>query len=214
VRPENFAPLSSDEASHLIDAVESRLPLFALSLPYYPKDARAGALSIMAYAAELLTIPSRVREPMVGAIRVQWWRDGIESLCTGGRPRPHPVLKALSESLRDPGDVRGALDAMADKVQAGIAGEAEAGEIDRAIIAHLLEALSTGSAPGPTASSIAELAQAVRDGDRERLGTIWAASTPWNAALTPIVAPVHPRMPQSAGLAARLRILMTVLTGR
>lgn len=49
---------------------------FALSLIADPAD-RPDLVAVFAFAAEIARIPATVREPQVGLIRLQWWRDQI-----------------------------------------------------------------------------------------------------------------------------------------
>ncbi|MFM2421639.1 MAG: hypothetical protein RL291_169, partial [Pseudomonadota bacterium] len=61
---------------------------------------RDGLLAIAAFAAELRRIPLAVKEPMMGEIRLQWWRDAIAAP-TPASPEhaegaaAHPVAAAL-----------------------------------------------------------------------------------------------------------------------
>jgi phytoene synthase len=48
---------------------------------------------------ELARATELAREPAIGLIRLQWWRDSIEEAGAGARPRAHPVLEALSPLL-------------------------------------------------------------------------------------------------------------------
>jgi phytoene synthase len=44
----------------------------------------------------LARIAETVREPMMGAIRLQWWRETVEA-AREGRPRDHDLARALTE---------------------------------------------------------------------------------------------------------------------
>lgn len=59
-----------------------------------PPDRRAPLAALHALHAELQRIPELVSEPMLGAIRLQWWREGLEAL-DEGRVMQHPALEAL-----------------------------------------------------------------------------------------------------------------------
>ncbi|MFV0297728.1 MAG: phytoene/squalene synthase family protein [Hyphomicrobiaceae bacterium] len=56
--------------------------------------------AVAAFAAELQRIPATVSEPMMGSIRLQWWRDAIDA-GTGGAASGHPVADALLSVLAD-----------------------------------------------------------------------------------------------------------------
>ena len=44
---------------------------------FTPADKRLRMLALYAAYTEIARIPSEVSEPMVGAIRLQWWRDAL-----------------------------------------------------------------------------------------------------------------------------------------
>jgi 15-cis-phytoene synthase len=64
-----------------------------------PPSARPHLLALAAFLSELARVPARVsREPAMGQIRLQWWRDAIaaaEGLRTG-----NPVADALRATIR------------------------------------------------------------------------------------------------------------------
>jgi phytoene synthase len=49
------------------------------SILYAPEDHREGLFALAAFEIELARIPTLASEPMPGEIRLQWWRDVIES---------------------------------------------------------------------------------------------------------------------------------------
>jgi phytoene synthase len=64
-------------------------------------EVRPLLLALAAYSAELRHIPEAVkREPMMGEIRLQWWRDTLHALAKGERIG-HPVADVLGEGIRD-----------------------------------------------------------------------------------------------------------------
>jgi 15-cis-phytoene synthase len=63
--------------------------------------ARPLLLALAAYSAELRHIPEAVkREPMMGEVRLQWWRDTLHTLAKGERIG-HPVADVLGEGISD-----------------------------------------------------------------------------------------------------------------
>ncbi len=56
-----------------------------------PRAARSDLIALAAFAGEVGRIPLYVREPMMGRIRLQWWRERIESGTSGG----HPIAGAM-----------------------------------------------------------------------------------------------------------------------
>ena len=63
-----------------------------------PATARVGLLAIAAFAAEVGRIATQVREPMMGEIRLQWWRDALARGADGGHSG-HPVADALIDTI-------------------------------------------------------------------------------------------------------------------
>ena len=60
-----------------------------------PKEHRNHLLAIFGLYTELSQVPLEVSEPMVGLIKLQWWRDVFAEIKEGKPPRPHPILLAL-----------------------------------------------------------------------------------------------------------------------
>lgn len=70
------------------------IDLYVASL-FLPAAARAPVLDVLAFDAEIAKIPHGVSEPMLGEIRLQWWRDAISAGVVTG----HPVADALVETI-------------------------------------------------------------------------------------------------------------------
>jgi len=51
--------------------------------------------ALYAFNHEVARVAESVREPMLGAIRLEWWRESAES-AAHGNPRPHDVARGLS----------------------------------------------------------------------------------------------------------------------
>ena len=65
---------------------------------FAPEPKRQDLWALQAFTAELARIPALVSEPMLGEIRLQWWREALEGLFAG-KTAPHPVIEALAEAL-------------------------------------------------------------------------------------------------------------------
>ena len=104
-----------------------------------PLDRRMDLMLLYAFDAELARIPLTVTEPMLGEIRLQWWRDALSSLLTdAGRatsdaPRTgHPLADGLLDLARrrslPAGPLHGLIDARsADLTDQPMRDEAELG---------------------------------------------------------------------------------------
>lgn len=69
-----------------------------LALPYALAKDRPRLAALFALHVELRRIPRLVSEAPLGEIRLQWWREALDEIAAGARPRAHPVVEALSAS--------------------------------------------------------------------------------------------------------------------
>jgi len=65
---------------------------------FCPTEQRPALLAIYAFNIEIATIRETVSEPLIGQMRLQWWRDTIDEVFEG-RPSNHPVAAALGEVI-------------------------------------------------------------------------------------------------------------------
>ena len=68
-----------------------------LSTLYAPQAARPDLDALYAFNAEIASIRDRIREPLPGEVRIQWWRDALaggEAAATG-----HPLAAALQAAI-------------------------------------------------------------------------------------------------------------------
>ena len=68
-----------------------------LSTFFAPDAKRPHLLALYAFNAEVTRIRGLVSDPNIGMIRLQWWRDTIESGTGGG----HPVAEALFSAIAE-----------------------------------------------------------------------------------------------------------------
>ncbi|WP_421694634.1 phytoene/squalene synthase family protein [Aestuariivirga sp.] len=71
-----------------------------LSTLFAPDDKREALLALYAFNAEILRVRDVVSDPNIGMIRLQWWRDTIDSLYDGGDGAGHPVAEALARAIK------------------------------------------------------------------------------------------------------------------
>ena len=69
-----------------------------LALAYAPARARGALAALFALDRELGDLVRTTREPMVGQMRLAWWRDALTGLGAGPAPA-QPVLRALAGHL-------------------------------------------------------------------------------------------------------------------
>ncbi|HEY2033013.1 MAG TPA: phytoene/squalene synthase family protein [Rhizomicrobium sp.] len=63
---------------------------------FAPADKREALFALYAFHHEVARVAESVREPMMHAIRLQWWREAVEG-AREGKPRQHQTVTALAE---------------------------------------------------------------------------------------------------------------------
>ena len=61
---------------------------------FAPAEKRGALLTLYHLYADIARIPASVSDPMVGAIRLQWWRDLLDAVANGDG-RGTPIGEAL-----------------------------------------------------------------------------------------------------------------------
>lgn len=61
-----------------------------------PARQRADLATLYLFNAEIAGIAEKVREPMLGLIRLQWWRDALAEIAAG-KPHRHHLVQALAD---------------------------------------------------------------------------------------------------------------------
>jgi phytoene synthase len=77
-------------------------------------QARADVIALYALNHELARVAETVREPLMGEIRLTWWREALDEIFAGGAVRRHPVTDALAPAIRRRGLARAPLEAMVE----------------------------------------------------------------------------------------------------
>ena len=75
----------------------------ALAIKVVPKQYRVGLTWLNAFFQDVAQIPYRVDEPLLGEIRLQWWRDGFPKLLRGEN-LGHPIADGLAPFIKQLGD--------------------------------------------------------------------------------------------------------------
>ncbi len=65
---------------------------------FAPADRREALFALYAFNLEVARIREAVSEPLVGQIRLQWWREALDGICTG-KPPHHHVAVPLAEAV-------------------------------------------------------------------------------------------------------------------
>jgi phytoene synthase len=59
--------------------------------------ARADLIALYAFEAELMTVPTKVTQPLLAEMRYAWWREQMDGVFAGVARKGHPVLEALTD---------------------------------------------------------------------------------------------------------------------
>lgn len=70
-----------------------------LSALFAPRHVRQHLFAVYAVNHEIAKTAETAREPLAGAIRLQWWREAMDEVYAG-KPRRHEAVLALAETLR------------------------------------------------------------------------------------------------------------------
>ena len=62
--------------------------------------AREALFALYAFNYEIARVRESVREPMLGQIRLQWWREAIDVAYSAAQPRRHEVVEPLTAAIR------------------------------------------------------------------------------------------------------------------
>jgi phytoene synthase len=139
-----------------------------LTALFAPGDRREAIFALYAFNAEVARTREAVSEPILGQIRLQWWREAVEGIYQG-EVREHPVVEALSEAVQRYGLDRARFEALLD---------ARAADLDEAPPADLAALENYAGATSGTLSVLAMAVLGFADGVPSRaahlVGTAWA----------------------------------------
>ena len=98
---------------------------FLISL-LLPAERRAEVWPVLAFHQEIARIRETVSEPLIGLIRLQWWRDALRGLYETGKAPAHPVLEELAGVIERHGLPQGEFESLMDARESDIRGNASA----------------------------------------------------------------------------------------
>jgi phytoene synthase len=160
--------MSDPEASEDLDGQVRRLdPERWLSSRFISDpQARADVIAIYAFDHELGRAPKVASNPLLGEIRLTWWREMLDEAYGGGAVRHHPTALALAAAIARRSLPRGPLETMID---------ARYRELDPAPM-NLADALEWAEGTGGGAAQAAALAldPAADVGKAREAGKAWA----------------------------------------
>src|ERR1700720_1226840 len=98
-RTDRLSPVAALVRRHDRDRYQTAL--------FAPAGRREALLALYAFNYEIARVRESVTEPMLGLIRLQWWREVLDAAYAGAPPRQHPVVLPLAAAIRDFGLSRG-----------------------------------------------------------------------------------------------------------
>src|SRR5437588_1367789 len=90
---------------------------------FAPAGRREALLALYAFNYEIARVRETVTQPMLGQIRLQWWREALDAAYAGAPPRNHPVAVALTAAIREFGLTRELFDRLIDTRERDMADE-------------------------------------------------------------------------------------------
>jgi phytoene/squalene synthetase len=89
----------SDDLTACAQIVERGDPWRFRTVMAAPPEARKTLFPLYAFNVEVSRAPWVTQEPMIAEMRLQWWRDVLEEIRTGGTVRKHEVATPLAGIL-------------------------------------------------------------------------------------------------------------------
>ena len=81
---------------------------------FAPGEDREALFALYAFNYEIARVREGVREPMLGQIRLQWWREAIDAAYAAAPPRRHEIVEAVTGLIRQKGLSRAPFDRLID----------------------------------------------------------------------------------------------------
>lgn len=112
------------------DAIDLADPERALAVSYAPRALRPALTALFALDERLGAIVGTTREPMIGLMRLAWWREALERLDHAAAPA-EPLLSGIAERLVAHGPSGAALAGIEDGWAVLLDGEIDAAALAR-----------------------------------------------------------------------------------
>ncbi len=117
---------------------------------------RADLVTLYAFEAELMAIPTRVTQPLLAEMRYVWWREQMDGVFMGTARKGHPVLEALTDLVGRHGLARASFDALIEAHIGRVHGQPH--DLDAFYVGPMQTAVHVLAGPGQDAR-VAEAAR-------------------------------------------------------
>ncbi|MEQ8193909.1 MAG: phytoene/squalene synthase family protein [Rhodospirillales bacterium] len=107
------------ESAHVVRAEDRDRFLCAM---FAPPNRREALFGLYAFNLEIARIRESVSESLIGRMRLQWWRDALESIYAGTGP-DHPVARALAAAVEAHGLTRSHFETLIEAREADMRNE-------------------------------------------------------------------------------------------
>lgn len=156
-------------------------------------EKRSDVVALYAFDHELARAPRVASNPLLGEIRLTWWREVLDEIFEGRAVRRHPTAQALAQAVRRRNLTRAPLETMID---------ARYRELD-AVPMDAKEALAWARDTGGVVAELAAmiLAPGVDAGPARAAGSAWALGR--KAAEAPVFRPTFEKALAAARTAVR-----------
>lgn len=181
-------------------------------------SARADLITLYAFEAELMSIPTRVTQPLLAEMRYTWWAEQMDGVFAGIARKGHPVLEALTDLVARHGLDRAPFDALIEAHIGRIHGDPH--DLDAFYVGPMKTAVHVLAGPGH-ADKVVEAGRVRGLGQVGRMDEARAGRKAANAALKGLPAVAFPAV-ASATLVRqdepepvkRLRLIWATVRGR
>jgi len=90
--------MTGPKLSYCAEALRRQDPDRYMTVLFAPADRREALFALYGFNLELARVRESVREPIMGQMRLQWWRDCLAEV-QAGRPRAHEVVRPLADAI-------------------------------------------------------------------------------------------------------------------
>ena len=87
-------------SADMIEQAAQAAPDQTLATSFLAPEARAGMIALILFTHEVARARQAVSEPMLAAIRLQWWREALDEIYGGKTVRAQPTAQVLAETIR------------------------------------------------------------------------------------------------------------------